>query len=271
MNDLPVPSTLPALLVAAGALAALSLAEGMRPLRPRREPRWRHAARNVAIFGMAQAIGAPLRLLVVAPLAALVAREGWGLLQATPLPLAVTAFGGVALLDFSLWGWHVMNHRIGVLWRFHAPHHADLDLDATSALRFHAGELALSVLWRCLQVLVLGVGPGLLIAWECLTAVATMFHHSNLGLPARWDRAIARIAPTPRMHGIHHSVRPEERDTNFGVILSAWDALFGTLRLDVPEQSLVLGLSAAPPPGAERLSSVMLLPFRNPPPPRGGA
>ena len=145
MNDLPVPSTLPALLVAAGALAALSLAEGMRPLRPRREPRWRHAARNVAIFGMAQAIGAPLRLLVVAPLAALVAREGWGLLQATPLPLAVTAFGGVALLDFSLWGWHVMNHRIGVLWRFHAPHHADLDLDATSALRFHAGELALSV------------------------------------------------------------------------------------------------------------------------------
>ena len=261
-SDIPLVPLGVAVAATTLALAALSLAEALAPLRPRREPWLRHAARNVVTVTIAQAAGAPLRLLLVAPLAAAVAARGWGLLGRIELPLPAEAALGLILLDGSLWIWHVLNHRVPVLWRFHAVHHADLDLDATTALRFHFGELALSVAYRGLQVLVLGVGPGLLALWELLTLLATLFHHSNVRLPPRLDRALTRLVPTPRMHGIHHSIVREERDSNYGVMLTLWDVAFRTLRLDVPQERIVVGLPNLQEPAGVRWPALLAMPFR---------
>lgn len=259
LPHLPVAAAAGVALLAAGLLAAC---EAARPLRRRVEAAWPHAARNVATFAVAQAVATPLRWLLVLPLAAHVRDEGWGLLGLVALPPAVEILAGIVLMDATLWVWHVLNHRVPVLWRFHAAHHADLDLDASTALRFHFGELALAMPWRAAQVLCLGVGPGLLAAWELLTLVATLFHHSNLRLPARLDRALAQLLPTPRMHGIHHSVERDERDSNYGVLLSLWDRVAGTLRLDVPQERVVIGLPGHQDPAELRFLGVQRLPFR---------
>ena len=260
--DIPLVPLAVVLVAGLVALAAFSLGERLAPLRKRREPWLRHAARNVATVALAQAVSTPVRLLIVTPVAAAVTARGWGLLGAFDLPLPAEIVLGLVLLDGSLWAWHVLNHRVPLLWRFHAVHHADLDLDATTALRFHFGELALSVLYRALQVLVLGVGPGLLALWELLTLLATLFHHSNLRLPPGVDRAIARLVPTPRMHGIHHSVVREERNSNYGILLTLWDVAFRTLRLDVPQERIVIGLPELQEPGRVRWGTLQAMPFR---------
>jgi sterol desaturase/sphingolipid hydroxylase (fatty acid hydroxylase superfamily) len=246
---------------AAGALALLSALEALAPLRSRRERWTRHAARNVATFALAAAVGLPLRLAVVLPLSARVQSEGWGLLPAMPGAGWVKLAAGFVLLDASLWLWHVLNHRVPLLWRFHAAHHADLDLDATTALRFHFGEIALSAAWRSAQVIAFGIGPGLLVAWEAATAVATLVHHANLRLPRRLDAALGMLVATPRLHGIHHSIVREERDSNFAVILTAWDVLARTRRTAVPQDGLTIGLPELQDARAVTFGRVQALPF----------
>ena len=126
--------------------AVLVAAEVRRPLRhAKRESKWVRDVRNLAIAGLG---GATVQLLedpVVRPLAVRVRQKRWGLLQQRPLPAALELLAGVLLMDYTLYLWHVLTHRVPFLWRFHAAHHADLDIDASTAIRFHFGELALSV------------------------------------------------------------------------------------------------------------------------------
>ncbi len=126
----------------------------------------------------------------------------------------------VILLDYTLWIWHWLNHRVPLLWRFHAAHHADLDVDASTAFRFHIGELLLSVPFRALQVAFIGVEVPVLLFWEALLLVATEFHHSNLRPQLSFERWLRLGIVTPRMHGIHHSIAPTEVNSNFGTPLA---------------------------------------------------
>jgi sterol desaturase/sphingolipid hydroxylase (fatty acid hydroxylase superfamily) len=168
----------------------------------------------------------------------------------------------LVLLDYTLWVWHWLNHKVPLLWRFHLVHHVDRDMDASTALRFHVGELVLSVGYRALQVLVIGAEPAALLTWQAILFVSILFHHSNVRLPAAVDRALVRVVVTPRMHGIHHSDRREETDSNWSSILTLWDFLHRTMRLDVPQESITIGVPAYEEPRAVTVGKLLLLPFR---------
>ncbi len=263
MRFLSIPGV--GVVLAAGGVLAFMLAEQRRPLRRQAERPAPRATRNAATFGLGQLVAAPLRFVLLLPVLHLVQREGFALAGLTALPLAARVVVGVILLDATLWIWHVLNHRVPFLWRFHAAHHADLDMDASTALRFHFGELALSVIWRAAQVFVLGIEPVTLAVWEGLTLLASLFHHANLDLGARLDGAIAPWVPTPRLHGIHHSIVPGERESNYGVLTSVWDRLMGTYRPET-DTEVVVGLAEERDPGGLTFWKVQAMPFR-----RGGA
>jgi sterol desaturase/sphingolipid hydroxylase (fatty acid hydroxylase superfamily) len=198
---------------------------------------------------------------VVEPLAELVERRRCGLLKLARLPAWVEVPLAIVPMDYTLYLWHVLTHRVPWLWRFHRVHHADLDLDAATAVRFHFGELALSVPWRAAQVLLIGTSPRALSIWQTATIVSILFHHSNLRRPIAIERALNRVIVTPRMHGIHHSIVEEETNSNSSNGLAFWDRLHGTLRLNVPQEAVTIGLPAYRRPAEVTLGRLLVIPF----------
>jgi sterol desaturase/sphingolipid hydroxylase (fatty acid hydroxylase superfamily) len=232
----------------AAALLLLVAAERRWPLRPGREPGWRHTVRNLAFSAVSALSVGLVETPLVSPLSRRVQQQRLGLLPRLGLPSWAEQALGVALMDYTLYLWHVLTHRVPLLWRFHRVHHADLKLEATTALRFHFGELLLSVPWRAAQVRLLGVGPRTLALWQTALTVSILFHHSNLRLPKRLERQLSRLVVTPRLHGIHHSVREEERNANWSSGLMLWDWLHGTSLRGVPQRALTLGVPGLPEP-----------------------
>src|SRR5262249_6367513 len=203
---------------------------------------------------------------VVAPLAKLVERRRWGLLRQLRLPPWLEAALACALLDYTLYVWHVLTHRVPWLWRLHRVHHLDLDLGASTAVRFHFAEMLASVPWRTAQVLALGVSPPALSLWQTLTLVEILFHHANVELPVGVERRLCRLVVTPRMHGIHHSDVYDEVNSNWSSGLTLWDWLHGTLRLTVPQREITVGVPGYRARGEVTLPKVRALPFVRPRP-----
>src|SRR5439155_16852418 len=198
---------------------------------------------------------------VTQPLTALVEQRRWGLLKRLALPGWLEVPLAVLLLDYTLYIWHILVHKVPHLWRFHQPHHVDLDMDASTALRFHFAEMVASVPWRAAQVLVIGVSPLSLSVWQTATLLEIMFHHSNVELPIEIERRLSQWIVTPRMHGIHHSIVPEEQNSNWSSGLTVWDWLHGTLRLNVPQGEIVIGVAAFRNPQEVALPEVLAMPF----------
>jgi sterol desaturase/sphingolipid hydroxylase (fatty acid hydroxylase superfamily) len=244
-----------------GTFGLLWWLERRRPLRRAVEPKAGRAARNLAV---AAAAAAALRLAekpAADALTALVERRRLGLLKLVGLPAWLEVAAACVLLDYTLYLWHVLTHRAPFLWRFHLVHHVDLDLDASTALRFHFAELALSVPWRAAQIVLVGVSPLALSVWQTLLFVSILFHHSNVELPAELERRLNRLVVTPRMHGIHHSAVREEADSNWSSGLTLWDRLHGTLRLGVPQDEITIGVPAYRDPAELGLTEVLMMPF----------
>lgn len=255
-----MPAWLSAPLVV-GAAGLLVWLERRRPLRRAVEPKLRREARNLVV---AAAGAAALRVTekpVADSLTALVERRRWGLLKQFGLPAWLEVALAVLMLDYTLYLWHVLTHRVPFLWRFHLAHHVDLDLDASTALRFHFAELALSVPWRAAQILLIGVSPLALSAWQTLLLISILFHHSNVELPVGLERRLNRFVVTPRMHGIHHSIVKEETDSNWSSGLTVWDWLHGTLKLDVRQDEITIGVPAYRDPEDVGLLEILALPF----------
>ena len=177
------------------------------------------------------------------------------------MPRAIETLAACALLDYTLYGWHYLTHRVPLLWRCHVVHHADLDLSVTTALRFHFAELLLSVPFRLAQLRVLGVSPPAFTLWQRLLFISVLFHHSNIRLPIEWERRLNRLIVTPRMHGIHHSIVREETDANWSSGLTVWDWLHGTLRRDVPQQAVIIGVPAYREPAQVTFAKIVAMPF----------
>jgi sterol desaturase/sphingolipid hydroxylase (fatty acid hydroxylase superfamily) len=255
-----LPRWLNAILVF-GTLATVVLLELKRPLRQTRQDKLSRDARNMAIALMAAATVSLAEKPVAAHLSLTVHRNRLGLLKLVRLPVAVDILLSVALLDYTLYIWHYLTHQVPLLWRFHLPHHADLDMDASTALRFHAGELLLSVPWRAAQIRLLGISPLSLAVWQTVTLMEIMFHHSNLRLPFGLERWLCRLIVTPRMHGIHHSAVSEETDSNWSTIFSWPDYLHGTVRLNVPQQNITIGVASYQNPGNLSLGKIIEMPF----------
>jgi sterol desaturase/sphingolipid hydroxylase (fatty acid hydroxylase superfamily) len=217
--------------------------------------------RNLAMAAMsATAIGV-FEKPIVRRLSQMVHQRGWGLVKLFKFPVWAEVGLAVVLLDYTLYLWHVLTHKAPFLSRFHRVHHADLDMDASTALRFHFGEMILSVPWRAAQVMAVGAAPLSLSTWQTLTTMAILFHHSNWRLPYRIERWLCRLIVTPRMHGIHHSIIMEETDANWSTILSFPDFLHRTIRLNVPQKKLTMGLPVIRSENELTLGKLMAMPI----------
>jgi sterol desaturase/sphingolipid hydroxylase (fatty acid hydroxylase superfamily) len=244
------------------SLAILLTAESFFPLRRLTEPRPPRLRRNLVMA----LLGFPLVGLAQAPLLAALcawtAQHHVGLLNVQVLPTWLAIAGTVVLMDYTLWHWHWLNHRMPLLWRFHLVHHVDRDLDVSTALRFHAGELLLSIPYRSLQIVAIGAHPVGYVLWQALLFAAILFHHSNLRLPAAFERWLVKVVVTPRMHGIHHSDRENETNSNWSSLLSAWDYLHGTAVLNVPQRTVQIGVPAYQHGPPLPVRELLVLPFR---------
>ena len=249
-------------LAMAGLFVALAVLETARPLRAAVEPRPRRVARNLGIAGLGLAALSLLQTPLLVPVAEWARGHRIGILNWTSLPAAVETVAAVLLLDYTLWHWHWLNHRVPFLWRFHLVHHVDLDLDSSTALRFHFGEMLLSVPYRLAQVVVIGASPSAVTVWQVLLVASILFHHSNVRLPAGLERVLVRLLVTPRMHGIHHSDYENETNSNWSSLLSAWDWLHGTLLLSVPQREVAIGVPGYGDPRQVTLGRSLALPFR---------
>ena len=232
-----------------------------RPLRKSVEPKLRRNARNLTVAATAALALRIAEQPITGPLSVVVARRRWGLLHIVQLPLWIEVAAAVLLLDYTLYWWHVATHRVPWLWRFHAVHHVDLDLDASTAIRFHFGEITLSVAWRAAQVVLIGVTPLSLSVWQAALFPSILFHHSNVRLSPYTERLLSRFVVTPRMHGIHHSVVRDETDSNWSSGFNFWDRLHGTLRLDVPQDGITIGVPAFQDGASVTLPKILAMPF----------
>jgi sterol desaturase/sphingolipid hydroxylase (fatty acid hydroxylase superfamily) len=228
-------------LFAAGA-AIFFLLESLRPAR-----RW-HASRGrrLLVHGSLAAGNALLvSLLFALPralLAAVAAERGWGLSRRMGLSGIGAFVAGIVVLDFLDYAWHRANHRVPMLWRFHAVHHTDTHVDVTTALRFHPGELLLAEIVKACWIVAWGPSLAVFATFEILTSLASQFHHGNLDLPPRAEPVLRLAAVTPRMHASHHSATTRSLDANFSVIFSCWDRLFGTYMDPAPSDLRLQGL-----------------------------
>ena len=246
----------------AATFAGIAILEELRPLRPRVEKKSRHAFRDVIIAAMSGVATAVVQELLVAPVATAVTRRRLGMLQKVALPRPAATVAGVLLLDYTLWVWHWLNHRTSPLWRFHRVHHVDLDLDVWTSLRFHFGEMAMAGVVRMLQIRLIGANPESVRLWQTLLLPSIFFHHSKIALPWSVEKALSYVTVTPRMHSIHHSTVRDETNSNWSSLFSLWDRIHGSFRLDVPQESITIGVPAYQAPEDVTLKKMIALPLR---------
>ncbi len=246
---------------AAGALAVVFVLEKKRPLRPTVESKSIRTGRNLAVAATAAGAIYFLEKPIAERTANLIERKRIGLLKIFRLPKWVEMAAAVVLLDYSLYLWHALTHRVGFLWRFHVVHHIDLDLDASTALRFHFGEIAISVVWRTVQIAVIGVSPDSLRLWQTILLPLVVFHHSNIALPEPLENILSKFLVTPRLHGIHHSVVRNETDSNWSSGLSVWDRLHHTFRDISEHDGVTIGVPAFRKPSDLALANLLEKPF----------
>jgi sterol desaturase/sphingolipid hydroxylase (fatty acid hydroxylase superfamily) len=258
----PIPILVRAFLIS-GWMTALVWWERKRALRRVADSKLRRDVRNLAVAGLAAAAMQFLEMPVGLGLAKRAQQQHSGLVQHIPLPGVLKSVLAILFLDYTLYLWHVLTHRVPLLWRFHQVHHIDREMDASTALRFHFGEITLSVAFRAAQVLVIGPSPLDFAAWQIFVFVSILFHHSNIRLPLIWERRLARVVMTPRLHGIHHSITPEEVNSNWSSGLTVWDRLHGTLRTEVPQDRIVIGVPGYRDDAHQKLQNLLLLPFWN--------
>ena len=249
-------------IVATVALGILWVIEGLIPMFEGRSERIRHDVSNVAL-GVANAVVASL----VFAGATLVATE-WARANSFGVLHWLGATGvwafllGFVLFDLWQYLWHRLNHHVPCLWRFHAVHHADRELGASSGLRFHTGEIVFSSAARLAVLPLLGMTVPQVLVYEAVLLPVILFHHGNIGIPARADRWLRWLIVTPWMHWVHHSDYQPETDSNYSSVFSFWDRIFGSFRLLADPRTLTLGLEETDRRDWATLPGMVAMPFR---------
>jgi sterol desaturase/sphingolipid hydroxylase (fatty acid hydroxylase superfamily) len=257
----PTFETLIGVVVTAVFVVLLTL-ETRFSLRQAKRPKAQRIVTNVGVSALALATGA----YIVAPNALRLSEQSsetsFGLLQVVSLPYAAEFVAGFLLMDLTFYYWHRANHVFPFFWRFHNVHHVDQDLDVSTSFRFHFGEVLYSLGFRVLQIYLIGISLLTYLVYELSFQCATMFHHSNVRLPITFERWLNKIIVTPRMHGIHHSIVNDETNSNFSVIFRWWDLMHGTLRLNVKQSDVVIGVPAYLAREDNKFLNLLILPFR---------
>jgi sterol desaturase/sphingolipid hydroxylase (fatty acid hydroxylase superfamily) len=248
-------------LVLMSVFIACFILESKYQLRKRVQSRWKRLIINFIVSLPAFAL---LRLLFIPAMVWLaVNNQDWqiGISYWLVTPIWIVSILAFLLLDYSNYVWHILLHKLPLLWRFHLVHHTDLDLDITTAFRFHFGEMIGSVIFRGAAVLFIGTSPLMVLIYEIAFEAATQFHHSNTKLPFRLEKLINFLIVTPRMHGIHHSMVKKETDSNYSVIFSFWDRIHNTIRLNIHQNEIVTGVPAYADEKELTIGKLLKLPF----------
>jgi sterol desaturase/sphingolipid hydroxylase (fatty acid hydroxylase superfamily) len=228
-----------------GALVALLAWETAQPFFPlfrSARDRARHALHNLALGALNTVLVAVVFAGAWLAVTEWAATHRFGLLNTFDPAPSLRAALAVLLLDTWTYAWHRLNHRVPFFWRFHRWHHADRAMDVTTASRFHTGEIVLSSLLRVPVLALIGCGIGELALYELLLFAVVQFHHANLALPDRLDRALRLLVVTPSLHKVHHSIVRAECDSNYASLFSWWDRVFRTRRLADDPRRIVFGI-----------------------------
>ncbi len=244
------------------AASVLFVAEAKRQLRKRTRPKTERLQENASVAALALPALRLLLLPCMYAAARQAAKARLGLLNWVSLPAWVRYSLGFLLLDYTNYLWHVLLHKSDLLWRFHNVHHIDLDLDLSTAWRFHIGENIASVPYRSAAIALVGAPAQLVLFYELIFEGCTAFHHSNLRLPYKTEEKLCRVMVTPRMHGIHHSIVARETNSNFSVIFSWWDRLHRSLLLDVPQEDITIGVPSYRDPKEQTPLNLLVMPFK---------
>lgn len=248
--------------IIAAALALLWMLETVVPQFTGRSRRLSHYGHNLALGLLNVALVSLVFATALVASAEWSAARGLGLLHRIDAPAWVAWPLAILLLDLWMYLWHRLNHKVPLLWRLHSVHHSDAELDASSASRFHTGEIVLSSLARLAVLPLLGVTPAQLLLYELILQPVILFHHSNVRLPARLDQALRTVIVTPWMHWVHHSRYRPETDSNFASVFSFWDRLFGSFRLREDPSGISLGLDGYEPQEWRTIAGMLRSPFR---------
>ena len=249
-----------------GVLVIMALWELLAPRRRRDIPRVIRWSNNLALV-VIDTIVLRLTFPILAVGLAIMAHErGWGLFNIVEVPAWVAVLASVIFLDLVIYLQHVMFHAVPALWRLHRMHHADLDFDVTTGLRSHPIEIVLSMGIKLAMVLVLGPPAVAVLIFEVLLNATAMFNHSNVRLPLGVDRVLRLVMVTPDMHRVHHSILPQETNSNFGFNLPWWDRLLGTYRAQpaAGHDAMTIGIEQFRTPRDQWLDRMLVQPVKGP-------
>jgi len=250
-----------------GVLVALAVFEARFPRRRRRHPRLRRWPSNLGIVALDTLLVRLVFPLAAVGMAVLAAQHGRGLFNIVDLPFWAEFAASFLLLDLAIYAQHVMLHHVPLFWRMHRVHHADLDFDVTTGVRFHPLEILLSMTIKLGVVLLLGPPAVAVLVFEIVLNATSMFNHANLRIPAGVDRILRLVLVTPDMHRVHHSVLPEETNSNYGFNFPWWDRLFRTYRAapKFGHNAMTIGLPIFRDARELRLDKLLVQPFKRPP------
>ncbi|RPJ18335.1 MAG: sterol desaturase family protein [Desulfobacteraceae bacterium] len=232
-------------------------------LRPYREPYLPRAGRWLDNLGITLLNNILLTFSLAPLVSASLAYSGrvkTGLFYIFEFHFLLKLFLTVIIMDFLLYIWHLLNHVVPFFWRFHRVHHSDLNMDVSTATRFHFGELAISALIKASVILFLGIDIVGLLVFDMLVLATAQFQHSSLRVPERFERWYWLLFVPPSMHRIHHSVVIRERDSNYGTIFSIWDRILGTMKKNVDQDKIRIGVGAYSDFNKTRFLSLLLMP-----------
>lgn len=245
-------------------LVVMGAAETILPRRALTTGKPRRWFANLTVSFLSAGLARLVAPFVPAALAAYCAANHIGLLNLFPLPDAVAWLVSLAGLDLLIYGQHVAFHRYQPLWRIHRMHHADVDIDASTGVRFHPFEIVLSLFLKLAAVFLLGPPAGAVILFEILLNGCSLFNHANLRIPPDADRRVRLFLVTPDMHRVHHSTDMREANRNFGFTVPFWDRLFGTYKdqPDLGHEGMRIGLNIFRAPSDGGLLRMLTIPFR---------
>jgi sterol desaturase/sphingolipid hydroxylase (fatty acid hydroxylase superfamily) len=243
------------------ALALFLLLELLAPYRQPTVSKLRRWAVNLGLTALNTLILAGLFGTAILGTAQHVTQNHLGALNALNLPYGLKVLLTVIFMDFMLYVWHLLNHEVPLMWRFHRVHHTDLNMDVSTATRFHIGELSLSAVIKIGLIYLIGADPLSVIIFESGLVLSAQFHHSSLKVPVGFERLWWVLFVPPSMHRIHHSVKIRERDSNYGTIFSLWDRIMGTMVREVDQAGIKIGVGGHVDPAKLGLGRLLLMPF----------
>lgn len=246
-------------------IISMGVWESVAPRRKLIMARWQRWRSNLGIL-----ITGTLLMRLIFPAAAvgaavIASKYEWGIFNQVSLPDWLAVLVCLLILDVAIYWQHVASHAMPWLWQLHKVHHADLDIDLTTGLRFHPLEILLSMLYKYVVIFLLGAPVLAVLIFEIVLNASAVFNHANVRLARKLDRNLRWFMVTPDMHRVHHSIKVYETDSNFGFNLSIWDRLFGSYR-NQPEgghENMIIGIEQIRNPEQNRYVTMLLFPFNS--------